>query len=72
MTRPSTYLLGEMSRNITNASHINTIFSINRPDIYGLINILYIKADANLDQTITLAELGDVFHGFDKNGKSVP
>ena len=45
-------------------------FSTNRPDIYGLINILYLKADANLDATITQAELSDVFHGFDKNGNA--
>jgi len=41
--------------------------SLTRPDIFGLINILYIKADANLDGTITLAELSNVFEGFDKN-----
>ncbi|XP_052790733.1 uncharacterized protein LOC128224756 [Mya arenaria] len=39
-----------------------------RPDIYGLINILYLKADANLDGHITQTELSDVFKGFDKNG----
>ncbi|WAR30937.1 hypothetical protein MAR_033479, partial [Mya arenaria] len=38
-----------------------------RPDIYGLINILYLKADANLDGHITQTELSDVFKGFDKN-----
>lgn len=44
------------------------IFSPSRPDIYGLINLLYIKADANLDSHITEDELADVFKGFDKNG----
>ncbi|XP_053380158.1 uncharacterized protein LOC123555032 [Mercenaria mercenaria] len=39
-----------------------------RPDIYGLINLLYLKADANLDSHITEDELSDVFKGFDKNG----
>ncbi|KAL4218988.1 EF-hand domain [Mactra antiquata] len=39
-----------------------------RPDIYGLINILYLKADSNFDSHITQAELSAVFKGFDKNG----
>ncbi|KAL3871331.1 hypothetical protein ACJMK2_039338 [Sinanodonta woodiana] len=38
------------------------------PDIFGLINILYLKADRNFDGQITAPELDDVFHGFDQNG----
>ncbi|XP_060569489.1 uncharacterized protein LOC132727908 [Ruditapes philippinarum] len=38
-----------------------------RPDIYGLINLLYLKADADLNGQITESELADVFKGFDKN-----
>ncbi|KAH3796889.1 insoluble matrix shell protein 5-like isoform X2 [Dreissena polymorpha] len=50
---------------------LGTIYSqgpnTDRPDIYGLINMLYLKADANLDGQITRAELSDVFQAFDKN-----
>ncbi|KAK3593385.1 hypothetical protein CHS0354_021957 [Potamilus streckersoni] len=35
--------------------------------MYGLINILYLKADRNFDGQITQPELDDVFHGFDQN-----
>ena len=42
--------------------------SPSRPDIYGLINLLYLKADGDLNGQITESELSDVFKGFDKNG----
>lgn len=40
-------------------------------DLYGIINVLYLKADKNHDGMITQSELEDVYHGFDtdKNGK---
>ncbi|XP_071096856.1 uncharacterized protein [Haliotis cracherodii] len=37
-------------------------------DMFGLINLLYLKADKNLDGTITQTELDDIFKGFDANG----
>ena len=43
-------------------------FSTSQPDIYGLINILYLKADVNRDGHITQDELSGVFTGFDSNG----
>ncbi|KAK6190709.1 hypothetical protein SNE40_002512 [Patella caerulea] len=36
-------------------------------DVYGLINVLYLKADANRNGEITLAELTTIYHGFDQN-----
>jgi len=39
----------------------------NAPDMFGMINVLYFKADANLDRVITEAELDDVYEGFDAN-----
>lgn len=70
MYREKLTLLVAAVATLSNAQVINNnpTVNTNRPDIYGLINILYLKADANLDQTITQAELADVFHGFDKNG----
>ncbi|XP_067660661.1 insoluble matrix shell protein 5-like [Haliotis asinina] len=43
-------------------------------DMFGLINMLYLKADKNLDGTITQTELDDIFKGFDANsdGKVTP
>ncbi|XP_064616670.1 uncharacterized protein LOC135480697 [Liolophura sinensis] len=35
---------------------------------FGLINLLYWKADANLDHIISKSELQTIWHGFDKNG----
>ncbi|KAK7095396.1 uncharacterized protein [Littorina saxatilis] len=37
-------------------------------DMFGLINILYYKADNNRDGTISESELMDIWHGFDQNG----
>ncbi|KAL5013078.1 hypothetical protein ScPMuIL_011629 [Solemya velum] len=39
-------------------------------DLYGLINILYIKADRNGDGIISQAELDGIYHGFDANDDS--
>jgi len=39
-----------------------------RPDMFGLINILYYKADTNMDGIITEEELFSVYEGFDTNG----
>ncbi|XP_033732780.1 probable calcium-binding protein CML18 [Pecten maximus] len=36
-------------------------------DMYGLINVLYMKADKNFDGIITEQELDNVFEGFDLN-----
>lgn len=36
---------------------------------FGLINLLYWKADANLDHIISKSELQTIWHGFDKNGQ---
>merc|ERR1711894_167782 len=40
-------------------------------DLFGIINVLYLKADKNHDGIITEPELEDVYHGFDtdKNGQ---
>jgi len=39
-----------------------------KTDMFGMINLLYYKADKNLDGVITEAELWDVYQGFDQNG----
>ncbi|KAH3797605.1 hypothetical protein DPMN_151189 [Dreissena polymorpha] len=39
-----------------------------QPDMYKLINMLFLKADANLDGKITQAEFSAVVQAFDKNG----
>ncbi|XP_060068129.1 uncharacterized protein LOC132548288 [Ylistrum balloti] len=41
------------------------------PDMYGLINTLYMKADKNFDGIITEPELAAVFEGFDLNNDSI-
>lgn len=38
-------------------------------DMYGIINVLYLKADKDMNGMISEPELADVYHGFDTNGK---
>ena len=38
-------------------------------DMYGIINVLYLKADKDMNGMISEPELADVYHGFDSNGK---
>ncbi|PVD22114.1 hypothetical protein C0Q70_17918 [Pomacea canaliculata] len=40
-------------------------------DMFGLINILYMKADQNLDGVISRSELDSVYTGFDRNRDKV-
>jgi len=40
-------------------------------DMFGLINILYWKADADRDGIISEAELMDIWHGFDANNDQI-
>ncbi|XP_048777475.1 calcium-binding protein LPS1-alpha-like [Ostrea edulis] len=37
-------------------------------DMYGIINVLYLKADKDTNGMISEPELEDVYHGFDTNG----
>jgi hypothetical protein len=37
--------------------------------MYGLINILYLKADQDANGVITIEELNNVYKGFDLNRK---
>lgn len=37
-------------------------------DMYGIINVLYLKADKDMNGMISEPELADVYHGFDTNG----
>lgn len=38
-------------------------------DMYGIINVLYLKADKDMNGMISEPELADVYHGFDTNGQ---
>lgn len=38
-------------------------------DMYGIINVLYLKADKDMNGIISEPELADVYHGFDTNGQ---
>lgn len=40
-------------------------------DMFGLINLLYIKADINRDGILTETELADIWHGFDSDGDGI-
>ncbi|XP_062601556.1 visinin-like protein 1 [Saccostrea cucullata] len=37
-------------------------------DMYGIINVLYLKADKDMNGIISEPELEDVYHGFDTDG----
>lgn len=37
--------------------------------MYGIINVLYLKADKDMNGMISEPELADVYHGFDTNGQ---
>ena len=39
--------------------------------MFGLINVLYLKADANRDGSITQPEFTSVFEAFDEDGRPI-
>lgn len=57
---------------LTLSCFVAGVFTQNQQmDMFGLINMLYWKADKNRDGIISEQELADIWHGFDQNDDGV-